>query len=211
MKKRSFLSTFFSSKPVVWFFALQLRILTQLLFLTLRFEIPKKNEMKPLILALWHSDLLLLAPIIRKVFGVPKLSILISKSKDGNIPSAYAETFRGVQVIRVGHLARPQALLESLQALSSGRMVLITPDGPRGPAKTIKPGVIFCAQKSGAPIVPISWSASYCFELSSWDRFRIPYPFSKIKIEVGEEIFLKPHQTVKEAEKELISVMQNSL
>jgi lysophospholipid acyltransferase (LPLAT)-like uncharacterized protein len=72
--------------------------------------------------------------------------------------------------------------------LASGRDVVITPDGPRGPVYELGPGIILLAQKSGAPVFPANLEYSRCWRLKSWDRFILPRPFSKIRV-----IFGPPH------------------
>jgi lysophospholipid acyltransferase (LPLAT)-like uncharacterized protein len=66
--------------------------------------------------------------------------------------------------------------------LASGRDVVITPDGPRGPAYELGPGIIFLAQKSGAAVLPMNLEYSSCWRLRSWDRFIVPRPFAKVRV-----------------------------
>lgn len=184
-----------------------LRAIVTVLFWTLRIEIRGKEVFSELrgsaLIAIWHSKLLLLAPLIRTVLPVVPISVLISKSRDGNIPSLYAETYNEVEVIRVGHKTRHGALLQTMQALESNRHVIITPDGPRGPAETIKPGVIFAAQKCQRPVITMSWHASRCIRLHSWDRFCIPLPFSKITVSFSTPFFFSESDTPESVERTL--------
>ena len=64
----------------------------------------------------------------------------------------------------------------------------ITPDGPTGPAHSVKRGVFFLAEKSGASIVPVGVAASRARHLSSWDSFMIPMPFSRVVVAYGEPL-----------------------
>ncbi|MDQ1352538.1 MAG: hypothetical protein QG657_2844, partial [Acidobacteriota bacterium] len=62
-------------------------------------------------------------------------------------------------------------------------------DGPKGPAREIKDGVIRLAQKSGSVVVPIAWHADRVKILEkSWDRFKIPLPFGVITYAYGKPI-----------------------
>jgi lysophospholipid acyltransferase (LPLAT)-like uncharacterized protein len=65
----------------------------------------------------------------------------------------------------------------------------ITPDGPRGPPWKFKPGAVLLAQLSGRPMIPLSYAASRAWKIK-WDRFVIPYPFSRIAIAVGEPVYV---------------------
>jgi lysophospholipid acyltransferase (LPLAT)-like uncharacterized protein len=64
----------------------------------------------------------------------------------------------------------------------------ITPDGPRGPAESVQRGIFFLSEKSRSPIVPIGVAAHPARRLSSWDRFVVPLPFSRVSVVFGEPI-----------------------
>ena len=61
-------------------------------------------------------------------------------------------------------------------------------DGPRGPARVVKPGLLLLAQRAGAAIVPILVSARWHIEVGSWDRMQIPLPLSRVRIRLAEPI-----------------------
>ncbi|MDQ6656122.1 MAG: hypothetical protein M3Y80_09950, partial [Verrucomicrobiota bacterium] len=69
--------------------------------------------------------------------------------------------------------------------IAHGSDAVITPDGPRGPAYQLGPGLVFLAQKSGAAVVPINIEYSGCWRLKSWDRFILPHPFSHVRVVLG--------------------------
>ncbi len=127
------------------------------------------------ITAFWHQRLLLM-PF---VFLPHVAAILISQHRDGEYIARTAE-WLGYSVVR-GSATRggPRAFRELLQILEAGGHVAITPDGPRGPARRVKPGVIELSRLSGMPILPVSFGASPAFRAKSWDRFLIPYPFAR--------------------------------
>jgi lysophospholipid acyltransferase (LPLAT)-like uncharacterized protein len=83
------------------------------------------------------------------------------------------------------------ALRQLVDALAAGSNVLFTPDGPRGPVYQVSPGVIFVAQKSGAPVVPLHMEYSSCWRLKSWDRFCVPRPFSKLRFILGAALHVE--------------------
>src|SRR5881398_1383411 len=74
------------------------------------------------------------------------------------------------------------AILQLTDVLASGRDVVITPDGPRGPAYELGPGIIYLAQKSGAAVLPVNMEYSSYWRLGSWDRFIVPRPFSRVRV-----------------------------
>ena len=73
-----------------------------------------------------------------------------------------------------------RALLGAVRELRAGGAVAFTPDGPRGPRRELKPGVVAAAQRGGGVIVPIHAEADRAWRLHSWDRFMIPKPFARV-------------------------------
>ena len=67
----------------------------------------------------------------------------------------------------------------------------ITPDGPRGPVYEISPGLIYLASKTGKPVMTIRVDYERYWELRSWDKFRIPKPFSKVHIRFQEPFVIE--------------------
>ena len=145
-------------------------------------------EGEQMIWALWHSGLFS-APLVRKrLIGSTPASALASASKDGAIVASVIASF-GIKVIRGSSSRRAvTALIAMKKALHRGEQVMVTPDGPRGPACKLQPGVIMLAQKSGAPILPVIFSHTSSWRLNSWDRFHIPKPFSTVTVELGDPI-----------------------
>jgi len=134
-----------------------------------------RNPSPPGVYAFWHSHQLAAVWHFRRVGA----GILISASKDGEYIARVARAI-GFVPVRGSSSRRGAAGLKGLIELAqSGRCVAITPDGPRGPRYSINPGVLALAQKSGYPIVPFAVGLSNFWELPSWDRFRIPKPFSR--------------------------------
>jgi lysophospholipid acyltransferase (LPLAT)-like uncharacterized protein len=81
-----------------------------------------------------------------------------------------------------------RAVNELAQLVQQGWSTTISPDGPQGPARVLKKGVLHLALKSGAPIVPLAVSAARCVSWPSWDAKKFPLPFNKIKVTVHQAI-----------------------
>jgi hypothetical protein len=67
----------------------------------------------------------------------------------------------------------------------------ISPDGPRGPSEKIKDGLLFLAYSSKLPIIPVAADISREKVFNSWDKFRLPKPFSTVNISYGEPIYIQ--------------------
>ena len=75
---------------------------------------------------------------------------------------------------------------EMITVLSTpGEVIAMTPDGPKGPAKIPKAGVIRAAQKSGAVVIPAIGQAKRRWGFTNWDTFYVAKPFSKIVLHYG--------------------------
>ena len=122
-----------------------------------------------------------------------KVSILISNSRDGDMIS---ETIRlcGVPSVRGSSSRGAAGAVRALMTVvESGRDIGITPDGPKGPDRQVKEGILFLAQKLGIPILPITSAQSNRFVLSkAWDRFHIPMPFGRSVVVYGEPVEVLP-------------------
>jgi lysophospholipid acyltransferase (LPLAT)-like uncharacterized protein len=134
----------------------------------------------------WHQHQLFCGRYLFTQRVAPlKVGFLISPSVDGEI---------GAMIVRRagGHVIRgsstntgAKALRDYYQALSKDAVSpVITPDGPRGPAFVFKPGAILLSQMSQRPIVPMAYAAAHAW-LVKWDRFVIPFPFTRIAIAIG--------------------------
>src|SRR5262249_41681403 len=70
----------------------------------------------------------------------------------------------------------------------SSDVIIITPDGPRGPRYIAKPGIAAAACETGAHVVPFSWTATRFWQLGTWDKMLLPKPFSTLLVTFGDPI-----------------------
>ena len=144
----------------------------------------------PVIFATWHNRLSLALMIYHWFFvryhPQRRMAAMVSASRDGAMLARTLELF-GVQPVRGSTSRRgPQALRELIAWGAQGYDLAITPDGPRGPCYVVQGGVVSVAQITGLPIVPVSYHLNWKTRLRSWDRFQIPWPFSRCTIRAGE-------------------------
>ena len=190
-----------------WLIALGFRLL-QIWARTLRYEIDDRLGVvgRPVnenyIGTLWHNRLLIFPFVLRRFFSNRRGAALISASRDGDLLADAIKRF-DFDIVR-GSSSRlgASAILQLTDVLASGRDVVITPDGPRGPAYELGPGIIFLAQKSGAAVLPVNMEYSSCWRLKSWDRFILPRPFSKVRVIIGQPYHVRSTSTPDEFETE---------
>ncbi len=150
-------------------------------------------EQRPILPCYWHQQMTFSIDFLLSLReqGV-KTSILVSPSKDGDIGDAVL-TNLGVGVIRGSeHRTGALAMRDIYQAISKDKCSVGTAvDGPLGPAREAKIGVVTLAQLSGAPLIPMANACSRKIHLKSWDNFFLPLPYSTVQIVVGEPIVVE--------------------
>lgn len=136
------------------------------------------------LLALWHG---------RMVCGMADHSdraytVLVSQSRDGDISEKLLRRF-GYRVIR-GSSSRggASAARAMLGELEQGGVLVITPDGPRGPRHSTNPGLAWMARETGFPVLPLGFACDKAWRLSSWDRFTIPGFGARVVLSYGEPV-----------------------
>jgi lysophospholipid acyltransferase (LPLAT)-like uncharacterized protein len=137
---------------------------------------------EPYLFVLWHESLLPLLWRHRK----QGIAIVVSEARDGEYLASYAESI-GYRLVR-GSSTRgaARALLGAVRELKAGHPVAFTPDGPRGPRREVKQGVVAAAQRAGVRILPIHADADRAWRFASWDRFMLPKPFARVRVAYGE-------------------------
>ncbi|MCB1119175.1 MAG: DUF374 domain-containing protein [Chlamydiia bacterium] len=108
---------------------------------------------------------------------------IISFSRDGKLLTRIGETYSNIKTISVPHNRRAEALQQVIERLkTTNHLVVITPDGPRGPRYKPKRGLAYILKETNAPLLSLNWTANRYWELNTWDRLRIPKPFTTIHI-----------------------------
>lgn len=130
---------------------------------------------------LWHEALL---PLLWAHRGIGAV-IVVSHARDGQYLSDFAESI-GYRLVR-GSSSRGAvgALLAAARELEQGAIVALTPDGPRGPRRDLKSGVLAAAQRAGVPVLPVHAEADRAWRLHSWDRFCVPKPLARVRVAYG--------------------------
>jgi lysophospholipid acyltransferase (LPLAT)-like uncharacterized protein len=149
-----------------------------------------RDDDQPGIAVYWHQMHIMVSNyLLRRLDKGDRIGFLISPSVSGEVPAAVARRW-GATVVR-GSSSRTgaQALRDVHLALKKNRLLIaLNPDGPKGPIHEFKTGAILLSRMAGAPIVPMAYAASRCTWWNSWDRFLVPWPFSRVAIVIGEPV-----------------------
>jgi lysophospholipid acyltransferase (LPLAT)-like uncharacterized protein len=137
------------------------------------------------IYASWHQRFF---PGITLFARRKPISIMISRSRDGELISRIAHVLGWYPVRGSSSKGGRQALRKIKKLIQEGYKVGHIVDGPRGPLGVVKPGLLFIAQATGMPIIPIIVSAEKKWVFNSWDRFIVPKPFSRVIIRFCDEM-----------------------
>ncbi len=146
-----------------------------------------QEEGRGVIVVSWHGRTFM--PIAR--FRNRGYWAMVSTSRDGEYQNRLFQR-SGIRTVRGSTSARGavQAALTMIKHLKGGATLAHTPDGPRGPSHVVQPGVIFMAQKSGAPIIPSGISAYPRKLFRAWDQYMIPLPFARVVWLYGDPIHI---------------------
>lgn len=187
-----------------WFLSRVIYYIVSLFNLTYRYRYVGHDNVKKArklgssqghLLGIWHQNLFhgILAQ------NGKHYVVIVSKSKDAE-PVAYLCSRLGHVVARGssrnkitgvdkgGKLAKE----EMIEVLKTGVPGAVTIDGPKGPAREVKPGIIDMARQSGSPLVPYIPIPESYWTFNSWDKFRLPKPFSRIIVYYGNPIQVAP-------------------
>lgn len=140
---------------------------------------------------LWHEALLPLLWQHRK----QGIAIVVSEAREGQYLSDFAASLGYRSLHGSSSRGGARALLGAVRELQGGRAVAFTPDGPRGPRRELKPGVVAAAQRGDAVIVPLHAEADRAWRLHSWDRFMIPKPLARVWIRYGHPFTVGPGES----------------
>lgn len=140
---------------------------------------------EPMVLALWHGELF---PATAYGYTITsRLVTFVSQSKDGELIARVIERLGHTTVRGSSTRGGVKALLQAKRIMEKEkRMAVFTVDGPRGPRHEAKDGVIFLAQRAKAKIIPLRAYPSRATTFNSWDKFVLPWPFTRCPLYLGE-------------------------
>ena len=162
------------------------------------------------IFSVWHGQVL--SGMAYHAWTEPFL-ILASRSKDGDYAAYVAQKMnfipvRGSSRKKNKDKGGKEAMVQYVEGLKAGNSAGITVDGPKGPNEDCKIGIVLIAQQSGAAILPTIGLPKSYWQFNSWDKFKIPKPFTTITILYGEPVTVPFESTPEELEAKRVEVTQ---
>lgn len=177
--------------------------LVNVLCYTLRIEENNTNKFeeiigvnKSVIFAFWHGTMLTPWYILKKY----QPSTIVSKSKDGEILVNLLNRWK--YNVKRGSSSRggKEVLEDLIHIAQDNKSIAITPDGPRGPNKVMKAGTVVMAKKTQCPIVLVGVGYKNKISLNSWDKFEIPFFFSRVNIVYSDPIYIDRNLSFEETD-----------
>lgn len=211
MKRSRFGKELLARRPIV---ALTSRIATlflRILGSTWRVEVEGPDPFAagpgPHLGAFWHRNALIAAFLFRdKGFSVP-----VSRSRDGDLITQLLLGLGYTMPPRGSSSRGGAAALRALaRQVEQGTTISIQTDGPRGPARVSKHGMVSLARRTGRPISPLAFSARPCFQFESWDGTLLPLPFARVLCNFGPAIEV-PRDAEPEEEEAIRLVLDREL
>jgi len=138
--------------------------------------------------------------------------VLVSPSDDGGLVKLLLDRY-GYAVVR-GSSSRggARAVRRMLAAIADERVVVITPDGPRGPRHSMNPGLAWLARETGRAVVPLGVAFDRAWHLErTWDRFVVPKPRARLKLVYGEPVRVDRRTTDPELERATATIAERLL
>jgi lysophospholipid acyltransferase (LPLAT)-like uncharacterized protein len=166
----------------------------RILFKTLKKEVRTQAGASPYdasgsqryLYSIWHDSAVLAA------FGGhhTRTVALTSRHRDGTFVEAVVGSV-GVGAVRGSSGRSGTAAARQLLNVAKTHDIVITPDGPRGPRRTMSKGIVYLASKTGNGVVPTAFACANAWEIQgSWTTQSIPKPFSRVVFLAGAPIFV---------------------
>jgi len=180
-------------KLVLWLGPLLYKSYVKLVYLTSKksFESleplwERQKQGQIVLAAVWHQDAVT-GPL---VFRNRNFVTMVSMSRDGEIFQRILSKV-GYTSIRGSSSRRGAEALKGMIDHLKHRpasICAIATDGPRGPARKAKNGIVLLAKHTGAPVFPVRFGAKKQILNKSWDRTAIPLPFNRLVVLCGEPV-----------------------
>lgn len=152
------------------------------------FDAARDPKNRGLLFAVWHGDHF---PFMYAYRG-EGVCCITSHSADGEILTRILLSLGYTCVRGSSSRGGARALIDLARIVRTGVDTGIALDGPKGPRRVAKPGIVRLAKITGCPIIPTASAMDRYWEFRSWDRFRIPKPFCRCLILSGAPIHVPP-------------------
>jgi len=149
----------------------------------------------PVVVAAWHGMGMMLAGYLYAQGDPSRYTVVVPDDPQGEVLSAWVRRWGAAPFtisMKADSMVAARRLLSLIREMKRGKSLYLNPDGPYGPTHEPKKGVVFIARKAGALIVPAGAYTATGFRIPRWDRYLVPFPFSRITVVLGEPMEVSP-------------------
>lgn len=146
------------------------------------------------LVCLWHDG------ILGPIFCQPPVNsaALVSQHYDGSIIADVLDAVH-IRPIRGSSSKGGAAAVRQMLAAVDRYHVVIATDGPRGPRRVVKDGIVYLASHSGRPIIPTVFAVAWAWRpRGRWTDLVMPFPFSRAVIISGPPMWIPQGLTPQE-------------
>lgn len=170
--------------------------------------LPEPLASGAVVLASWHQQIPMV-PIMR-LRNPARMLALVASSRAGKVIATIAAWYSIVAVEGSSRTGGRTAVRALVKGARNGCSLYITPDGSSGPACIAKKGAAALARLTGLPLIPCAAWPTRGKTFDTWDKFRLPYPFTTIRVAYGEPIRACNSKALRDALDTLTRAVQNS-
>jgi hypothetical protein len=157
---------------------------------------------RPLIIAAWHGMTMMLTGYIAAQEDPSQYVLVVPDDPRGAVLSIWAQRLGATPFpisMKANSMVAARRLLALIRQMQQGKSLYLNPDGPYGPSHEPKAGVAYIARKAGALIVPAGAFTAAGLRIPRWDRYTVPFPFSRISVVLREPMAVGPDADLDEA------------
>jgi len=146
---------------------------------------------RPLIIASWHGMAMMLTGYLTVQGKFSQYMVVVPDNPRGAVLDALIRWLGATSFTistQIDSIAATRRLATLIREMKQGKNFYVNPDGPNGPSHEPKRGVVFIARKSRALIVPAGAFTATSLRIPRWDRYVLPFPFSRISVVLGKPV-----------------------
>ncbi len=176
----------------VWLYALCVRLTARWQYEGLEHRAAARAQGR-VIYGLWHQDGGCFCAAMRRE-EPRRLSLLVLGGRKLGLFQGFAD-LDGFRIHATGGREATATAMEALvRDIRAGAWSAITPDGPYGPPRICKPGIVELVRAVDGVVLPMSLACSRFVETRGWDGGRVPLPFARFTVRFGAPVHGAAHR-----------------
>jgi len=153
------------------------------------------------VFAIWHESNLVAATAAFRLRTQKRVISFSTRGFRGIVMNTMLESMGSGVVALPEESNRAEAAKLAKEMARIGRegsSLVVSCDGPMGPYRVAKPGVLIVGRESGIPIQPWAVAIRPALRLRGrWDKHLVPLPFCRMRVDEGAPIRLEPREPLK--------------